>query len=157
MDTRRAVGCLLAATLLLSACAPIASTPATASVPAASAGPAGSGGEPVGLTRTSEGGQVTVVVEWPGPEAGTVFEVALDTHSVDLDALDLTDAVLRNDRGETMAADPWAAPTGGHHRSGTLTFTGDPSSFLSGADWIELVLTGIGDLPERTLRWELRA
>ena len=48
-----------------------------------------------------------------------------------------------------------AATKGGHHREGTLTFSGDASRFFAGAQWIELVLTGVGDVPERTLRWEI--
>lgn len=107
------------------------------------------------MTQTSDGGQVTVVVAWAGPSAGAVFDVKLDTHSVDLDALDLADSTLRNDRGETMTPQPWAAPKGGHHREGTLTFDGDSTAFLAGATWVELVITGVGDLPERTLRWEV--
>lgn len=107
------------------------------------------------MTQTSEGGQVTVVATWPGPDAGGEFDVTLDTHAVDLDALDLSDAILRNDRGETLTARPWAAPKGGHHREGVLTFDGDSAPFLDGATWIELVLIGVGDLPERTLRWEV--
>ncbi len=98
-----------------------------------------------------------MVAIWPGPDAGAAFDITLDTHSVDLDALDLADAVLRNDRGETLTAIPWDAPNGGHHREGSLAFEGDVARFLGGADWIELVLTGIGDLPERTLRWEVGA
>ncbi len=109
------------------------------------------------MTQTSDGGQVTAVVGWAGPTGGAVFDVTLDTHSVDLDALDLSDAILRNDRSETLTAQPWAAPKGGHHREGTLTFEGDSPPFLAGARWVELVLTGLGDLPERTLRWELGA
>jgi hypothetical protein len=107
------------------------------------------------MSRTSEGGQVTAVVDWAGPAGGAVFDVTLDTHSVDLDALDLSDAILRNDRGETMSAQSWAAPRGGHHRQGTLAFDGDPAAFLAGVKWVELMLSGVGDLPERTLRWEL--
>jgi len=72
-----------------------------------------------------------------------------------LDALDLTDAILRNDRGESLTARPWAAPKGGHHREGALAFDGDAEAFLAGANWLELVLLGVGDLPERTLRWEV--
>jgi len=105
----------------------------------------------------SEGGEVTVVATWAGLAAGAKFELTLDTHSVDLDSLDLADAVLRNDRGETLVAQPWPAPAGGHHRSGALSFDGDATSFFTSARWIELVLTGIGDLPERTLRWEIGA
>ena len=107
------------------------------------------------MTQTSDGGQVTVVVGWAGRSAGAVFDVTLDTHSVDLDALDLADATLRNDRGETLTARPWSAPKGGHHREGALTFDGDTTAFVAGAKWIELVITGVGDLPERTLRWEV--
>jgi len=106
-------------------------------------------------TQTSDGGQVTVVATWPGPDAGANFDITLDTHSVDLDALDLADATLHNDRGDTLTARPWSAPKGGHHREGALTFDGDAAQFLAGVDWIELVITGVGDLPERTLRWEV--
>lgn len=109
------------------------------------------------LTQTSEGGQVTVEATWGGPAAGAVFEVVLDTHSVDLDALDLADAILRNDRGETLVAQPWLAPVGGHHRAGALSFDGDAPSFFASARWIELVLAGIAELPERVLRWEIAA
>ena len=100
---------------------------------------------------------MTVVVAWAGPAAGAVFDVTLDTHSVDLDALDLSDAILRNDRGEALSAQPWAAPKGGHHREGTLKFDGDAAWFFTGARWVELVLSGVGDLAERTLRWEVAA
>jgi hypothetical protein len=96
-----------------------------------------------------------VVADWAGPADGAVFEVTLDTHSIDLDGLDLADAVLRNDRDEILSARPWAAPKGGHHRRGALTFQGDPGAFFAGARWVELVLAGVGDVPLRTLRWEV--
>ncbi len=104
-------------------------------------------------TQRSEGGQVTVEATWNGATVEPAFDVKLDTHSVDLDALDLSNSVLRNDRGETLAARPWAAATGGHHREGSLAFTGDASSFFNDAKWIELTFNGIGDIPERALRW----
>ncbi|MEK6720072.1 MAG: hypothetical protein AABZ33_05300 [Chloroflexota bacterium] len=110
---------------------------------------------PAELTQTSDGGEVTVVVTWAGPAAGLVFDVVLDTHSVDLDAVDLADAVVWNDRGETLGARPWAAPAGGHHRQGTLVFEGDVPAFLGEARWVELQIKGVGDLPERTLRWDV--
>ena len=100
---------------------------------------------------------MTVVVDWAGPADGAVFDVKLDTHSVDLDALDLADAILRNDRGDTLSALPWAAPIGGHHREGALKFTGDTAAFFTGANWVELVLSGVGDVAERTLRWQVTA
>ncbi len=106
-------------------------------------------------TQRSEGGEVTVVATWTGPAAGATIDIALDTHSVDLDALDLAGATLRNDRGETLTARPWAAPKGGHHREGALTFDGNAPEFFASAKWMELALTGVGPLSERTLRWEV--
>ena len=157
MDRRHALTGFLAGTIvLLAACS---SSPPLASVSAPSASSETGSSFPAsgGTTQTSDGGQVTVVVDWAGPAEGAVFDVKLDTHSVDLDALDLADAVLRNDRGETLTAEPWAAPKGGHHREGALTFEGDTTSFFTEARWVELVLSGVGDLAERTLRWEVQA
>lgn len=149
MSNPRALpGLLGAIAIVLAACS---SSPATSTQ---SPSPVDETGR---MTQTSDGGQVTVVVDWAGPAAGAVFDVTLDTHSVDLDTLDLTDASLRNDRGETLAALPWAAPKGGHHREGELTFDGDAPALFAGATWIELVITGVGDLPERVLRWEVRS
>ncbi len=150
MNARRNLAAaIVAAIVIVAGCS--SSTLATAGPVSGFAGPAG---QP---TRTSEGGEVTVVVDWAGPSAGTVFDVTLDTHSVDLDPLDLADAVLRNDRGETLKPRPWAAPKGGHHRQGTLAFEGDADRFLADARWVELVVKGVGELPERSLRWELRS
>ena len=156
------IGLIVAASL--AACSSVASSSGVPAV-SGSSEPAASGSskladsgssEPAdSTTRTSEGGQVTVVATWNGPTAGAAIEVVLDTHSVDLDALDLADATLRNDRGETLTARPWAAPKGGHHREGALTFDGNAPEFFAGAKWVELVLVGVGDLPERTLRWEV--
>lgn len=148
MDGRRTLPGLLAAMIvLLAACS--SSTPPASGTPSS---PASATGQ---MTQTSDGGQVTVVVDWAGAGVGAVFDVTLDTHSVDLDVLDLSDAILRNDRGETMSAQPWAAPKGGHHREGALTFEGDAAPFFAGATWVELVIPDVGDLPERTLRWEV--
>jgi ABC-type transport system substrate-binding protein len=150
---------LLIGLIVAAALAACSSGASSSGIPAVSGSsePAVSGSsEPAAsATQTSEGGQVTVVATWTGPAAGAVIDVALDTHSVDLDALVLADATLRNDRGETLTARPWAAPKGGHHREGALTFDGNAPEFFAGARWMELVLVGVGDLPERTLRWEV--
>ena len=143
------VGLLLAS--LLAACSSSTNSSTSPTVTGSSEPPPAAG------TQRSEGGQVTVVATWTGPAAGAAIDVALDTHSVDLDALDLTNASLRNDRGETLTARAWAAPKGGHHRAGALSFDGNAAEFFAGAKWIELVLVGVGDLPERTLHWEIRA
>jgi hypothetical protein len=150
MNARTLAAAILPVTMVISACSAVTSAP---SVPASS--PGESTNDTSTSTRTSDGGEVTVVADWADPADGAVFEVTLDTHSIDLDDLDLADAVLRNDRDETLSARPWAAPKGGHHRTGALSFGGDFDAFFAGARWVELVLAGVGDIPERTLRWEV--
>jgi hypothetical protein len=146
----------LVALLVLAAAGCGATTPGAPSATAPAALASAPGGAVAGpVTQRSEGGDVTVEATWAAPEPEARFDVKLDTHSVDLDTLDLTDSVLRNDRGETMSARPWAAPKGGHHREGVLTFDGDATTFFDDAQWIELVIRGVGGLPERILRWEL--
>lgn len=156
MDRHRSLTGLLAATIVLLAACSSSTPPASGSTPTAAADSGSSAPAAGGTTQTSERGQVTVVVDWAGPAAGAVFDVKLDTHSVDLGALDLTDAILRNDRGEVLSAEPWAAPKDAHHREGALTFRGDTAPFFAGARWVELVLSGVGDVAERTLRWEVK-
>ena len=109
--------------------------------------------------QSSEGGQVTVTVTWRGPEAGPVFAVVMDTHSVDLDSYDLQGlAVLRTGEGKELRPSGWDAPKGGHHRQGNLTFptTASDGSPLVGPATrsLELVLRDIAGVPERVFRWE---
>ena len=134
---------LIGSVLLLSACTtPQASAPS----PAVNLGGA----------EVREGGQVTVAVSWNGPSAGARFGVVMDTHSVDLDAIDLPRrAVLRTPTGE-LAATSWEAPRGGHHRSGELVF---PDMLPNGQSTIgtgpvELVIRDVAGIPERAFRWQ---
>src|SRR5690242_8747616 len=51
-----------------------------------------------GTTQTNEGGQVSIAATWQGGGAETIFNVAMNTHAVDLDGYDLKQfAVLRID------------------------------------------------------------
>lgn len=143
---------LVALLLVVDAVAACAAGPST--VPATGAA-LPSSREATPGTQRDEGGGITVEAAWGGPAAGATFNLTLDTHSGDLDPLDLSGATLRNDRGDTLVAVPWAAPKGGHHRQGALTFQGDDAAFFAEARWVEVVLVGVGDVPERTLRWEL--
>ena len=145
------VGILAVATVVLAACstpsAPGAAARQASTTPAA---PANSG------PQVREGGQVTVAVSWAGASAGPVFGVAIDTHSVDLDAIDLVQqAALRTPAGE-LRPTRWAAAKGGHHRSGELTFPamlpdGRPTI---GTGPVELVIRDIGGVPERSFAWQ---
>jgi hypothetical protein len=109
-------------------------------------------------TRTSEAGQVTIAVTWPGTGAGPVFDVVMDTHVVDLDGVDLRQlAVLRTEPGREVRPVSWEAPKGGHHRRGTLTFpatTADGSPlFDSNTRAVELIVRDVAGVPERSFRW----
>jgi hypothetical protein len=84
------------------------------------------------------------------------FNVALETHSVDL-SIDLaTLATLSTDTGRSVQAVQWDAPRGGHHVSGTLSFPAqvDGQPLLEGAKTITLTIKEL-DVPERVLTWEL--
>ena len=109
-------------------------------------------------TRTNEGGQVTVKVTWKGVAAGPVFDVALDTHAVDLDGYDLRQlATLRTDGGEAQPAE-WTAPKGGHHREGNLVFpatVGGRPTIGDGTRRIELIVRNVAGVAERRFEWTL--
>jgi hypothetical protein len=113
---------------------------------------------PSAATRTSEGGEVTVEVVWKGASAGPVFEVTIDTHSVDLDGYDFRElAVLRDDRRVKVRPTVWDAPKGGHHREGTLSFPpkDENGELVIGPDArrIELVIRDVAGVPERRFEW----
>ena len=110
------------------------------------------------LSQTSEGGQVTVTATRQFKESSPTFTIALNTHSVGLDGYDLSQlALLRTDQGREVQPSSWDAPKGGHHRQGTLTF---PAATIDGRPVIEtstrsieLLIRGVGGVPERVLRW----
>lgn len=124
-------------------------------------GGGGSNGPPTDGTedasRTDEGGGVTVEVTWNGELQPVVFDIVMDTHSVELDGYDLARlAVLRTDRGNELTPLAWEAPKGGHHRTGTLSFEGASArTELAGASYLELVIRDVGGVPERTFHWDL--
>jgi len=113
---------------------------------------------PAGATQMNEGGQVTIAATWQGSGTPTVFNVAMNTHAVDLDGYDLKQlAVLRIDGGREMQPISWDAPKGNHHRSGTLTFPetdadGKPL-IASGTRTIELIIRNVAGVSERVFAW----
>ncbi|OGJ05939.1 hypothetical protein A2554_00955 [Candidatus Nomurabacteria bacterium RIFOXYD2_FULL_35_12] len=104
-------------------------------------------------TKTEEQADVTVVVtpidlslnskEW-------IFDVGMNTHSVELDQ-DMTKiAILVEDQGKEYKPISWEGPVGGHHREGMLIFnqiTPNPKS-------VELKISNIGDVV-RSFVWQL--
>jgi hypothetical protein len=104
-------------------------------------------------TQTSDAGRVVVDVTPLTLNGDTWdFDVALNTHSVNL-GVDMTEvSVLRCDQGSEHAPVAWdGAGPGGHHRSGTLTFAAldHPTSF------VEIVIRDVAGEPERLFHWEM--
>jgi hypothetical protein len=150
---------ILRVVIVLVAALALASCGAAAASPPASPPDAGTGAG--SATQTNEGGEVTVTATWAGQAAGPVFTVELNTHSVELDAIDLSKQATLLVDGVSVPATSWNAPTGGHHRSGTLTF---PTTSADGTPIIgpqtravELIIRDVAGVQERTFRWTANA
>ena len=86
-----------------------------------------------------------------------IFEIAMNTHSVDL-SMDLaTLSTLTTDAGLVIQASLWNAPRGGHHVAGKLIFpaTRNGRSILEGATKFTLTIINV-DAPTRVFEWELK-
>lgn len=111
-------------------------------------------------TLTDEQGAVVVEVtqlNLNGPGDTLDFAVAMNTHSVDLGVNLAKNAVLTTDTGLTVSPVRWDAPSGGHHISGTLSFSpvvGD-KVVLGGAARLTLTIRNV-DVAERVFTWELQ-
>lgn len=110
-----------------------------------------------GLVQSNAEGSVTIDVEWTKAENGSlIFDVAMNTHSVDLDQYDLGElAVLRDDTGNEYHPVSWNAAAGGHHRSGTLAFPLPDSVSQGEAKYVEMVIRDVSGIEARVLKWEL--
>ena len=151
------ISALAFAGLFLSACggsavsqAPLAAT-SVASLPAKPADTDSSGGY---QAQTIEGGNVTVKVTPLTLKTGEppTFDIALDTHSVDL-AIDILKlVVLRDDFGKEYTPTAWdGAGPGGHHREGKIKFaalTTNPRS-------LTLIVKNLAGIPERAFKWDV--
>lgn len=113
------------------------------------------------LSRSDSQGAVTVVVNplTLNPTGDTlVFEVSMDTHSVDL-SMDLAKlATLSTDNGKTIQAIQWDGPaSGGHHVSGKLTFPTfvEQKPVLLGVKQLTLTIKDV-DAASRTFTWPVK-
>ena len=85
------------------------------------------------------------------------FDVAMNTHSVDL-SMDLAQlATLSTDSGVTVQASKWDAIPGGHHVEGKLIFPSaqNGTSILDGASKLTLTIVNV-DAASRVFEWELK-
>lgn len=100
-------------------------------------------------TQTNDEGGVSVAVTPKNLSEG-IFEVGLNTHSVDLD-IDLTkNSVIIDEKGKEYTAISWEGDgSGGHHRQGFLRF----GPVLGANKTIELKMREIGGIKERSFKW----
>lgn len=110
------------------------------------------GNTAVTIEAQAEG--VTAKVAYSNPGAVIpVFDVVLDTHSVELEQYRFEDIVLLRDQaGKEHKPQLTSSKGSGHHREATLEFK---EAQLSGADYIELVIKGVAGVPERVFRFDL--
>ena len=106
--------------------------------------------------QSVEGGSVVVEVMPLALKIGSPseFEIAMNTHSVDLSNDMLKAVVLRDDTGKEYAPARWDGPDGGgHHRLGKIEFP----ALASGAKSVTLIVKGIASVPERIFTWEIHS
>lgn len=123
----------------------------------ASQHPASINGPTNGLVQSNTGGKVTIDVTWvEARDNSLIFNVAMNTHSVNLDGYDLERlSFLSDDTGNQYQPVSWDSAPGDHHRRGTLTFT-LPDSLIQGkTSYLELVIMDVAGVEKRVLRWEL--
>lgn len=105
-------------------------------------------------TKNNSGGSVDVAVTPQTLDVGQpmAFEIAMNTHSVDLSD-DMTQIVtLRDDKGKEYTPTAWeGGGPGGHHRSGVIKF----AALTSKPKSVELIIKGLAKVSERTFRWDL--
>ncbi len=106
-------------------------------------------------TEENTEGPVSVTVTPLSLENGSPtwnFEIALNTHSGSIDADLVTVSKLVDDNGKSYKPVSWeGSPPGGHHRNGVLKF--NPIS--PKPKFIELKIKDIGEVPERSFKWDL--
>ncbi len=79
------------------------------------------------------------------------FDVAVDTHSIELDQDMAAVAVLTDDSGKEYKALRWeGAEAGGHHREGVLIF----DAITPYPQHLKLIIRGIADV-DRAFTWTL--
>ncbi|PKN98423.1 MAG: hypothetical protein CVU42_11980 [Chloroflexi bacterium HGW-Chloroflexi-4] len=110
------------------------------------------------LTQTDSQGSITVEIT---PENlnqvgdTLIFNVILDTHSIDL-SMDLAPLTsLTTDTGIVIQASTWDATRGGHHVSGKLIFktTDDGKYLLTDVKSFTITIKDL-DVPSRQFSWQ---
>lgn len=108
-----------------------------------------------GITAEAQAEGVTVKVTYSNPGAAIpVFNVVLDTHSVELDQYRFEDIVVLIDQaGKEHKPQITSSKGSGHHREATLEFK--DAEVVSDSDYVSLVIKGVAGVPERVFKFDL--
>ena len=114
---------------------------------------------PDDLARTDSQGAVDFEVKplnLGNPASDLIFDVSMNTHSVDLSMNLASLATLTTDTGVTVQGTHWDGAKGGHHVEGKLSFpaTYDGKPLLKGAKELTLTIKNV-DAPIRIFNWQL--
>jgi hypothetical protein len=109
------------------------------------------------LVRQDDQGAVkvsaTYIVSKDGEGNNVSFQLALDTHSVNLGEYDLEKiSFIQFDEKEPVAGGVWASTGSGHHFKGKITFN---RQIPPGTQKIRLLIRGVANVKERVLEWSL--
>jgi hypothetical protein len=85
-----------------------------------------------------------------------VFDVSMNTHSVDLNQDIAQLSTLSTNTGTSVLSSNWEGPSGGHHVEGRLAFPAmvDGKSILDGVTSITITIKDIA-VPTRTFSWQI--
>ncbi len=98
------------------------------------------------LTQSAVAGEVNVTARYLGDQ----FEIALDTHSVDLSSFDFSSSILLKTKDQELKAISTSPVSdSSHHRTYLVTF---PKFKLP----VTLVLNNLGNISQTTLKFERR-
>ena len=101
--------------------------------------------------QTNNEGGVTIEVS-PRSINESAFAIVLNTHSVELSDDFAEAAVLKDENGKEYRPIGWeGTPPGGHHREGILKF----GPLSPKPKKLELIISGIGGIPERKFLWTI--
>jgi len=83
----------------------------------------------------------------------TIFELALDTHSVDLGQYDIEAiSVLQFDDNPPIGGGTWESAGSGHHFKGRLSFA---QPVPSGTKAVRLLILNLDGVKERVFEWQM--
>ncbi len=117
------------------------------------------------LTRINNEAEVAIRVTFLNPikkitEEELIFEVRMNSHSVDLDDYKMEEStLLKDDNSNIYKPLGWFNPGGGgHHRFGNIKFssTGKDGSEIVGKETkqITLLIKGVAGVEERSFKWD---